>query len=452
MLEVNCRACGAVLAFSFLLLLAGAVQPVTATTEQQQEESSQQTLVHTFRLPLEDGQVHCGELVGKLVEMVGLESEQVESLLDFRIDVSGAVGQLKLDQLERVTRGIISFRATPAELVVTADRIKLRREERAIRKKIRDWIEILNPRAAAAAAKHYGIHCVVDSQTRISPTSQTVTPHVVILVHGLDEPGQIWNATIPALQQEGYTVCELTYPNDQGIDESAVFLYDQLKTLHTLGVRNVDLVAHSMGGLVSRELLTHPKMYAGDGAGPGTGAQGLPAIDRLIMIGTPNHGSEIARIRVASEWREQISRMLSGDGLLFGGVFDGAGEAGIDLLPESDFLVALNSRPLPTNVHISIVAGIASPVSDERLDSLSETLTNLVGEEQSQTVQDIRDLLTTVSDGIGDGCVSLKSASLEGVDDFTVVNDNHITMLGNLINGSQRIPPAVPIILDRLGK
>jgi hypothetical protein len=52
---------------------------------------------------------------------------------------------------------------------------------------------------------------------------------------------------------------------------------------------------------------------------------------------------------------------------------------------------------------------------------------------------------------IGDGCVSLDSAHLDGVSDFTVVRANHLSMILN-IGGGSRTPLAVPIVLDRLGR
>ena len=53
-----------------------------------------------------------------------------------------------------------------------------------------------------------------------------------------------------------------------------------------------DIVAHSMGGLISRYYLRYGDQGAGDGAGqPELNWAGCELVERLIMIGTPNNGS-----------------------------------------------------------------------------------------------------------------------------------------------------------------
>ena len=45
--------------------------------------------------------------------------------------------------------------------------------------------------------------------------------------------------------------------------------------------------------------------------------------------------------------------------------------------------------------------------------------------------------------------MSIDSAKLAGVDDFVVIKADHIGMIVNVVP-SDRTPPAIPIILDRL--
>ena len=58
--------------------------------------------------------------------------------------------------------------------------------------------------------------------------------------------------------------------------------------------------------------------------------------------------------------------------------------------------------------------------------------------------------LQSLSDGVGDGVVSIESARLAGVDDFVTVEGNHLSMIRNVTASSTRLPPAIPIVLDRL--
>ena len=52
-------------------------------------------------------------------------------------------------------------------------------------------------------------------------------------------------------------------------------------------------------------------------------------------------------------------------------------------------------------------------------------------------------------DVIGDGVVTIHSAQLKGVEDMVIVNGNHMSVLTSIGDG-QRLPRAIPIILDRL--
>ena len=215
-----------------------------------------------------------------------------------------------------------------------------------LRTRFRGWIATLFPEAAAAAEARYGIWVHRDGQAAPVAGKDTEIKNdspVVVLVHGLDDPGRVWMTLRPVLLQNGVTVAQFEYPNDQPIEESTRLMADELLKLKEAGVGRVSIVAHSMGGLVSRHLLTDPRWYNGRGHGH----DGYPDVERLIMVGTPHHGSQMARLRLAAEVRDQVVRICSGEGLLFGAIFDGAGEAKLDLLPGSAFLTTLNNRGEP---------------------------------------------------------------------------------------------------------
>jgi hypothetical protein len=54
---------------------------------------------------------------------------------------------------------------------------------------------------------------------------------IVLLVHGLDEPGDIWDDAAVALADAGHTVVRFDYPNDQRIAHSADLLAAALERL-----------------------------------------------------------------------------------------------------------------------------------------------------------------------------------------------------------------------------
>jgi pimeloyl-ACP methyl ester carboxylesterase len=244
----------------------------------------------------------------------------------------------------------------------------------------------------------------------------------------------------PALATQGHQVFQLHYPNDQPIHDSAIYMSDSMRQLGAQGIGRITVVAHSMGGLVSREMLTHPEV----GYSSLVSENKAPKVRGLIMVGTPNQGVHIARLRVLAEFREQIARGLAGKGHWLGWLVDGGGEAKIDLLPESSFLTALNGRAHPPDVALLTIAGIATPVEKESLfEPLAKEASNAPSQSRwSRTV-------ARVAKGVGDGLVPVDAVRLNGVE-FLTVSGTHLSMVRNISAESQRIPPAVPIILKRV--
>jgi pimeloyl-ACP methyl ester carboxylesterase len=282
---------------------------------------------------------------------------------------------------------------------------------------------------------------------------------IVLLIHGLDEPGTIWDELTPHLLDHGANVVRFDYPNDQGLVESGRDLLTALRRLRTLGVERVSIVAHSMGGLVSREVLTSPDGYAGNAAA----TKELPAIERLIMCGTPNHGSPLASMQAIAEAREQVVRRVQGTAATGSGLMghsgDGNGEAGRDLCENSEFLKALNSRPQPLGVAMTTLCGIMTPAAafEYLKDEASEQWAGFLGADRAKALMlQARAVVET----LGDGMVPAASTRLEGVADHVELKADHRSMLKRwtILNKldelrGRKTPPAeaIPIILDRLG-
>lgn len=283
---------------------------------------------------------------------------------------------------------------------------------------------------------------------------------LVVLVHGLDEPGSIWDTITSRLMKEGYEVAQFWYPNDGPVSRSAEALARELEALRSKGTERIDIVAHSMGGLVARDVLTRDTMYAGRARGH----ERLPDVERLILVGTPNLGSPWARLRALAELREQTIRLVETGNLsresLLRFLNDGTGEAGRDLLPGSAFLKDLNARPAPEGVVITAIVGRIASESRTDLSDLADSwiVRELLGKEEAER---LAGSLTELSGTLGDGVVSVTSARLEGVEDCVVVEGSHRGML-DFMDFEQWIrtrvdgatvpsePPAIPIILKRL--
>ncbi len=116
----------------------------------------------------------------------------------------------------------------------------------------------------------------------------------VILLHGILRSTKSMQTLTRSLREDGYTVFPFEYPSTQvSIPEAAESLDSAIRQLD--GIEELHLVAHSMGGLVIRAYFAEHRD---------------PRIRRVVMLGTPNHGAELAdRLQPVT-----LVRVLSGPG------------------------------------------------------------------------------------------------------------------------------------------
>jgi pimeloyl-ACP methyl ester carboxylesterase len=316
-------------------------------------------------------------------------------------------------------------------------------EEKELRRQLRETVKEKFPEQTAKFFETFGLFYF--EADREPPSGAALNRKSVVLVHGLDDPGAVWQNLAPALVKEDFNVWLMQYPNDQPIVESAQLFFEELKKLKGLGIHRISIVAHSMGGLVSREMLTSPEIEYNRSAKNTL----VPEVAALIMVGTPNHGSHLARFRVFTEVRDHLVRLKKGEASWLGAIIDGAGEAKIDLLPGSRFLTELNLRPHPEGVDMLIIAGITSPWNESDINRWVSNLRRKVPDDQQKRVDELGKMMISMTHGLGDGLVTVESTRLEEVDHRTV-EGTHLTMIRNITKGSHRIPPAVPIIVNRM--
>ena len=138
------------------------------------------------------------------------------------------------------------------------------------------------------------------------------------------------------------------------------------------------------------------------------------------MVGTPNHGSEMARLRIFSEIRDQWVALTQGKGHWLRWIFDGAGEAKIDLLPDSKFLNRLNARAHPKEVNMMTIAGVASPWKIPEIERLGQRTNRSHPVSDPEASGRWDEVLLSVTDGLGDGLVTVASTRLTGIPHQTV--------------------------------
>jgi hypothetical protein len=317
-------------------------------------------------------------------------------------------------------------------------------KDKQLRRQVRQKIVKTFPEEAKLFSQNIGLFSYGAVPER--PVSLDLNRPSVVLVHGLDDPGKVWMNLAPALVTQGYNVWLLNYPNDQPVTESSQLFAEELQGLRKRGVTNVDIVAHSMGGLISRDLLTSPsiqykKLQAEDR---------VPKNNTLIMVGTPNHGSQVARFHLLGEIRDHLVRLMNGGTSWLDAFFDGAGEAQIDLLPDSVFLTELNQRPHPKEVDTLIIAGVSSPWNKDDITQMKDNIKKMVPK-FGQEVDMMGEYMQSMINGLGDGLVTVDSTRLQGIP-YITVKGTHLSMIRNISTESQRVPPAIPVIIKKLAE
>lgn len=102
---------------------------------------------------------------------------------------------------------------------------------------------------------------------------------MVVLVHGLYVHGAWMTLLASWLEQEGYQTVNYSYPSmTRSLVENAAELQ---KLLESVEAPTVHFLAHSMGGLIVRQLFHH---YPGQKPG------------RVVTMGTPHQGSHAAQV------------------------------------------------------------------------------------------------------------------------------------------------------------
>jgi pimeloyl-ACP methyl ester carboxylesterase len=115
-------------------------------------------------------------------------------------------------------------------------------------------------------------------EERIVPRS----PKLVLLLHGLGSNPHVMQLLKRAIEVDGFEVMTVTYPTtEQGVQSNADSVERILMSLE--GYSEVSIVAHSLGGLITRATLSRPSFAT------------LPVpVKNVVMLGTPNQGAALA--------------------------------------------------------------------------------------------------------------------------------------------------------------
>ena len=189
----------------------------------------------------------------------------------------------------------------------------------------------------------------------------------VVLLHGILRSSKCMSTVAAAAREAGYETFQFNYPSTQvSIPEAAEYLDKSIQSLE--GIEEIYIVAHSMGGLVTRAYFAEHQD---------------PRIKRVVFMGTPNRGAELADLL----YRNFLLRVASGPG-------------GRQLVTDREGLIP--SLPAPP-CEFAVIAGARG---------------NAAG-------------WNPLIPGDDDGTVTVDSTRLVGAADFSTVATTHTLMLGN---------------------
>ncbi len=148
----------------------------------------------------------------------------------------------------------------------------------------------------------------------------------VVLLHGLGRTRYSMHTLEKELEKEGYLVVNDSYPSrNRSIKELTRFVGDGISQCKKSGARTIHFVTHSLGGILVRNYFQ---------------TELISEAGRVVMLGPPNHGSEVADKYKNTWWFRKFT-----------------GPAGQELTTNPDS-IPNSLKPIP--LEIGIIAGTES--------------------------------------------------------------------------------------------
>ncbi len=390
------------------------------------------------RIPLgESGDLDAADLVNRLANHAGLNFPKPE--IPFPLPTNGVGGTLTRTLLTESIGPDVTLRFEPNALIAQIRPDALSPEGLPA---FRDRLDDLATRAAAASQRraNYGL------TARPSYRPNDPNRPTLCLVHGLNSSSAVFRHLLEPLETAGFGLVLYDYPYNRDLDQTApAFSHDWSEfRLRAADTRPWSILSHSMGALLARSYV-EGDTYTAD-------------VADLLLVAPPNHGSNLAGAQSLLQLIQGMRAARGREARALAALSDGVGAAAEDLSPGSPFLDALNARPRRPGVRYHILAGnqaILTQSARQRLEFQLRALGGaggFLGHTARLAATDLAPRLDELTDGLGDGCVSVASTRLEGVTDHLILPTDHL----EIIRSPRLYPdpgpvPCLPAILERLG-
>ncbi len=276
----------------------------------------------------------------------------------------------------------------------------------------------------------------------------TANEPVIVLVHGMDSSlTRCYIDLARALASDDafrrHRILGFQYPGDASLSRMGTLLFHEVSR-HFEPETKIDFVCHSAGGLVVR--------YYAEALGG--------SFQRIILEGTPNHGSDLARLRPVVEIKQFVKELREGYSEAVESVIrDGQEQIRHDLQPGSLFLNYLNDREVDRSRYAILrgnrfgtLGGLVFRESVELAQGMlirkvaSSDAPWLVRRETARSLRKLKKLQLPEEVMQGDLVVSTKSAKLAGVPDVRNFKLSH----NELSRDPKTIAAAVEILKSPL--
>jgi pimeloyl-ACP methyl ester carboxylesterase len=381
------------------------------------------------KLPLDAGRVPAQ----RLLDTVGVDAglPRAKAAVAGTVDLTGDNGATFVRQLQATLGKACQASIEGGVLAVNIDG-KAARPDALTQARLRRLLTSGRATRPVVAGDRFGITL---------PEKFDPAKPLLLLVHGIDSDNGMWGSFCQTAGGDGVQSAYFRYDYNSPLVAAGDLLGDCLADLLLAHPDlKVNILGHSMGGLVARQYIEGPCYRGG--------------IGRLFLVGTPNHGSEWASWRWALEVYQRCYEGKKDPDFAWTRLCkEGSGPAARDMLPTSAFLRELNSHGRRDGVQYTVIAGdrssvknVAAGVAEQAAGAVPTGVRNWWGIRQARAALETKAQTLRAGPCDCDGPVSIDSCRLEAVKDFVVLHADHM----GLVCG---YPPAAwATIKDRLTK